>query len=174
MAEIRPIPGFPDYFADTDGNVWSRKGIGSNQSCSKPPSKTLRLLCQWTAGKGYKAVSLARDGKNCKRYVHQLVLEAFLGKRPTGLHACHGAKGKSCNALENLSWKTQQENNYDDKLRDGTLARGEKTGNSKLKELDIKQIRSLVGTCREIGDKYNISASQVERIKNRRRWAWLE
>jgi hypothetical protein len=174
MAEIRPIPGFPDYFADTDGNVWSRKGIGSNQNCFQPPSKTLRLLKQWNVGKNYKGVTLKRDGKKHKRYVHHIVLETFVSERPLGLYGCHGIKGKSCNALENLSWKSQQENNYNDKLRDGTLTRGEKCGSSKLTESDIRQIRLLIGSCRVIGKIYNISASHVARIKNRREWKWLE
>ncbi len=35
MAEIRPIPGFPDYFADTDGNVWSNAITGDRVTKTK-------------------------------------------------------------------------------------------------------------------------------------------
>ncbi len=90
------------------------------------------------------------------------------------MDACHGVKGYGNDSLENLSWGTYSKNNYDDMLRDGTLVKGEDVITAKLKERQVREIRSAVGTHQEIADRYNISRSQVTRIINYKRWRWLE
>ena len=46
-------------------------------------------------------------------YVHILVLEAFVGPRPTGMFACHIDGDASNNRLPNLRWDTPRNNNLD-------------------------------------------------------------
>lgn len=53
------------------------------------------------------------DGSVISRYVHTLVLEAFVGPRPTGGVARHLDDNGENNAVENLCWGTVSENNYD-------------------------------------------------------------
>jgi len=54
-----------------------------------------------------------------RHYVHQLVLETFVGPRPEG-RQCRHLNGNSLdNRLENLSWGTASEDNYD-RVRHGT------------------------------------------------------
>ena len=176
MAEIRPIPGFPDYFADTDGNVWSQKGKGSNQYSSQPSSKALRLLKPIKAGKVYKKVTLKKDGIKYGKYIHHIILETFISERPKGLDACHGIKGKECNALENLSWKTRKENNFDDKIRDGTLIRGTKHWKAHLSEEQVREIRNLRGikTQEALGKMFHTSSRNINDIQQRNTWDWLQ
>lgn len=70
-------------------------------------------------GKHYLTVSLSVNGKVTTQYVHQLVAVAFLGPRPAGLVTCHGAAGKQENAVVNLRYDRQSNDNRDT-LRDGT------------------------------------------------------
>jgi hypothetical protein len=66
------------------------------------------LLESWVNGAtGYVLVKLD-DGP--PRYVHQLVLEAFVGPRPPGHQANHKSGSKCDNRLENLEWVTPSEN----------------------------------------------------------------
>jgi len=54
-------------------------------------------------------------------------------------------------------------------------ARGEKSGNSKLSEDDVREIRSLVGIINneEIAKRFGIGKDYVSKIHCRRWWAWL-
>jgi HNH endonuclease/NUMOD4 motif len=47
------------------------------------------------------------------RYVHQLVLEAFVGPCPEGLNGLHWDDDRSNNHISNLYWGTQSENMFD-------------------------------------------------------------
>lgn len=58
--------------------------------------------------------------------VHNLVLEAFVGRRPPGLIACHNNGDHHNNHLSNLRWDTYGSNNLD-LVRHGTHWQVEKT-----------------------------------------------
>lgn len=53
------------------------------------------------------------------RYVHHLVLEAFVGPRPHGMQCRHINGNSLDNRLKNLAWGTPSEDNYD-RVRHGT------------------------------------------------------
>jgi hypothetical protein len=67
------------------------------------------------AGKGYPQVSLALTGVGRReyRYVHDLVLLAFVGAKPAGLEVCHGDGVKTNNRLSNLRYDTRSANALD-------------------------------------------------------------
>jgi hypothetical protein len=68
----------------------------------------------------YWLVQFEIGGRNHTRLVHTLVLETFVGPRPSPDHeACHGPLGNVSNALSNLRWDTKEAN-----LRDAATARG--------------------------------------------------
>lgn len=71
------------------------------------------LLRQASGPTGYRHVTLQLDGRRETRSVHRIVLEAFKGRRPVGMEACHGAGGPADNRLSNLRWGTHSENNLD-------------------------------------------------------------
>lgn len=73
--------------------------------------------------KGYMQVALCSGGSEKKRYVHQLVCEAFNGERPEGLETRHLDGDKTNNTPQNLAWGTTQEN-AKDRARHGTTRRG--------------------------------------------------
>ena len=76
---------------------------------------------------GYLQVHLTRpDGSRHWALVHVLVLETFVGPRPTGHQAAHENGVKTDCRLENLSWKTTSEN-IRDQVRHGTHAFARRT-----------------------------------------------
>jgi hypothetical protein len=91
--------------------------------------------------RGYGRVSLCCNGVPKVAKVHQIVAAAFIGPCPDGLMVCHGPGGSSDNRVVNLSYGTAQQNVHD-KFRDGTMARGERHGRTKLTAASIRDIRA--------------------------------
>lgn len=65
----------------------------------------------------YLAVHLSKDNKPATRYVHALVAEAFLGKRPEGMVVNHIDENKLNNKADNLEWATYMENSQHSRKR---------------------------------------------------------
>jgi hypothetical protein len=74
---------------------------------TEPPPMPLELEFCWPNKKGYHLVSLEIAGRTHLRYVHRLVLMAFVGPGPLANHD-DGRKGN--NRLHNLSWTTPSGN----------------------------------------------------------------
>lgn len=61
----------------------------------------------------YPWVSLCRDGNDSQRFVHTLVLSAFVGPRPSGAEGCHRDDNPANNHVSNLRWDSHSENVMD-------------------------------------------------------------
>jgi hypothetical protein len=105
---FKQIPGFPGYEITRCGMVWSKPRVGSYQIRGR---KGGWLKAQ--KHKEYLRVGLCVKGKRYHRYVHRLVLEAFVGPCPEGLECRHLNGVGTNNHLGNLKWGTQQENRQD-------------------------------------------------------------
>jgi len=102
-----PIQGFPRYTVREDGVVL-RDG--------RPRRSVLR--------NDYLRVQLFNGGKRTNFPLHRLVLEAFVGPRPSPRH--HGAHldgDRYNNIAANLAWKLPEENEADKRLH-GTTPQG--------------------------------------------------
>ncbi|MFE5290326.1 NUMOD4 motif-containing HNH endonuclease [Nocardia sp. NPDC056611] len=77
-----------------------------------------KVLSPGTTPTGYLTHSLSKEGVTTTVPVHRLVLEAFVGPRPQGWHACHGEGGNQDNRVGNLRWGTI-EDNMQDRIRHG-------------------------------------------------------
>jgi hypothetical protein len=88
-----PVAEAPLYEVST----WGRVRLGD------------RLIESWPNKKGYHLVSLTIEGRDHLRYVHRLVLMAFVGPRP-GRLANHDDGRKGNNRLRNLGWTTPSGN----------------------------------------------------------------
>ena len=104
-----PVVGFPGYWVSCAGQV-------------RHHARTLKPSIR----NGYRRVWLVdTEGRRVRRAVHLLVLEAFVGPRPSSRH--HGAhtpdNDKSNNRLENLAWKLPEDNEAD-KRACGTAPKG--------------------------------------------------
>jgi hypothetical protein len=89
----------------------------------RPMKRRGGILAGWTSKRGYHVVRL---GRGRDRYVHHLVLEAFVGARGPGEECCHGLGGPLDNRLENLRWGTSADNKRDQVLH-GTHSRVRRT-----------------------------------------------
>jgi len=140
----KDVVGYEGFYQVSDlGNVRSlaRMVKASNgKGLRKSPGK---ILIQCIRG-GYKNCSLCKYGKIVNKAVHLMVLEAFIGPPPIGMQACHGKNGRFDNTLSNVSWGSISKNNKEDKLRDGTLAFGEKVGTSILTKELVLKIKKLL------------------------------
>ena len=73
-------------------------------------ARTGKFLKPFSRGKtGHLGVHLPSG----RRYVHVLVAEAFIGKRPPGLEVCHGDNDPTNNDVSNLRWDTRSSNVID-------------------------------------------------------------
>lgn len=172
MKMWKPIDGFDGYEVSDAGDVrcWNSQN-GKGGKLTEPrtlkPSKF--------AGKPYMRVSLYKDGKPHIRRVHLLVLEAFVGPRPEGMEACHGAAGGSDNSLTNLRWDTHEANMLDQELH-GTRLRGEMISRSKITEEQAKRVKAALaletgyGSMTRVAEAVGVPYKVVVGIKQGLTW----
>lgn len=170
----RPIPGMGGFYdASTHGRIrsWHNRHGGKSDSphlMTPKPSKTGGYMCvRIRIGSQYQGI----------RRVHQLVLEAFIGPRPTRNSQTRHLDGdRRNNRLDNLAWGTQIENE-EDKLRHGTLLRGESHPNAIVSAEIVRAIRAeydrqkgVRGTCKALADTHGIDIRLVHKIALRKSW----
>jgi hypothetical protein len=101
-----PIPEYEGLYEVSDrGRVRSILGRG------KWPAG--RILSAQTFARGHKSVKLSVGGRSRRRFVHRLVLLAFVGEPRADQEALHGDGVAGNNNLDNLRWGTRSENLYD-------------------------------------------------------------
>lgn len=133
------IEGFPTYWISSGGDVarafWDVPIVGACTLRFKHLKPTLNHG-------GYPVVALVdAQGKRVQKRVHLLVLEAFVGTKPSSRHVGAHAPDrdrKNC-ALANLRWALPEENEAD-KRAHGTEPKGGRV--VKLKPFRVERIRS--------------------------------
>jgi hypothetical protein len=177
----RGILGFARYRVGDDGSVWSWR----------KQAKTWKRLAPFASLTGYLQVSLYRDLKRFRKYVHQIVLETFVGPCPPGLECRHLDGDKTNNAAINLAWGTRSEN-MADMMRHGTwrrppgrktfpavypsINRGSSNGRSKVSENDVLEfhrLRAAGHKPREIAQRAGLTVEHVRRILRGEKWCHL-
>lgn len=129
--EYRDVVGFPGYKVGSDGTVWSSRTTNSDK-----PSP-YRQIKGSPARRGYLRVDLGR----ARKFIHHIVLEAFVGPRPDGMVACHFPDADPTNnKSSNLRWDTQRGNMNDRELCGNTL-RGEAHGRARLTAQMVREFR---------------------------------
>lgn len=164
----KDVPGFPGYRVGDDGSVWT---------CKRPgPGGVLRdewrRLYPRTKTNGYVEIGLYRNKRHHHRFVHRLVLEAFVGPCPPGHECAHDPdpSPKNCR-LDNLSWKTKKANHADKKTH-GTQRVGEMVYCAKMTEAKVLELRARQGTatCDQLAAEYGINRTTVSDIHRRKTW----
>ena len=149
----RIVNEFDDYAIDSDGCLWSRRPRNWQH---RPPIPWRRLKGKYKKIRGTHkggrrrpetnphlyADIIDNNGVFHRKWLHRLVLEAFVGPCPKGMESRHLNDVGTDNRFVNLSWGTHVQNTAD-KAINGKLLFGEKHANSTLKEADILEIRRL-------------------------------
>lgn len=119
--------------------------------------------------RGYYVMNLTRPGVRLQVFLHKIILEAFVGKRPENMQACHNDGNRLNCRLDNLRWDTMSSNHNDKRLH-GTLQIGEKNGRAKLTNEIVEFIRSEKLSTKQVMEKFGISKSHSKRIINKESW----
>ena len=166
----KEIPGFKGYEISNYGNVKSYK---NRHGLKDKPHKISTKIEK----SRYSKISLMLNGVRVSKSLHVLVLETHKTLRPKGMVCCHNDGDMRNNHIDNLRWDTVK-NNCADKWLHGTEQIGERIGTSKLKEVNIPEIRRLRSekklTHREISKKYNVSPQTIWHVLKGNTWSHVK
>lgn len=146
VSEIWRPTRYAGYFVSNEGRV--RRGQ--------------RILKGRQHSNGYIRIS---PGFGKDAYVHDLVLEAFVGPRPAGWEADHINCERSDNRAANLRWLSVADNRA--RRRRTT---GERNGCSKLTATQVQEIRNSAETNSAIAGRYGVTARHIRKIKGGVAW----
>lgn len=107
-----------------------------------------------------------------RRPLHALMLETFVGLRPSPRHvARHLDDDTSRNLLTNLAWGTPRDNSAD-RDRNGHTRRGERHYRAKLTEVQVVEIRNRArpGQHAELAREYGVSNVLIGLIVKGKIW----
>ena len=164
----KSIPGHDGYEASNFGRIRSlSRSINvkkSNLTVHKRFHKG-KILTPKTSTHGYFTVCLFLNGKQSDFFVHELILNTYIGE---SIHGCNHINGiKKDNRLENLEWANHKENAIH-AIKNGLI---NKTNNNKefLKKEDIFTIRFFAAksTMGILAKAYNRGLSTIYKIKNK-------
>lgn len=168
MEEWRAIVDFPNYEVSSFGGV---RRVGGKQK------SYIGRHCTKKDSHGYEMVQLSGPTRRAWCFVHRLVIEAFVERRPSERHfVAHNNGVRNDNRPENLRWATPKENTADT-IKHGTMPRGERSGASKLTESVVRQVRAMRGqgvASRKVAHHFGICQRTVLQIANRRTWAHVD
>lgn len=123
-------------------------------------------------------VILCKNRKRVMRYIHRLVLEAFDRPCPKGLECRHLDGDSQNNHISNLKWGTHKEN-MQDRIVHNTSNRGEKSGVSKLNNLQVRIIKKYFkldnsyGAAKFLTEVFKVHKTSISLIKNKKRWYYV-
>lgn len=161
------VAKFVGYAVSDDGFVWSCKETGEWHKLNPTPD----------ARSGHIKVGLTQDGKRHSLAVHRLILEAFVGPCPPGMQCCHDPdRNPANNCVRNLRWDTPQ-GNADDKVKHGTIPRGENAPCAVLTDDAVRQMRILRRgqklTTMQIADQFGVSYGAAYQAITGSRWTHI-
>lgn len=157
---MRDIPGYPGYLATDEGHIYSKRTGQLKQVKASMHKGYLHVNVKHGVGRSTKV----------KRPVHQLVLLAHVGPRPSDHHDSRHLNGDGLdNRSINLAWGTRAEN-VADAIKHGTavcLRRGLNHPRCRISDADIQDIRAACAAgeaYNSIGRRYRIDPAYISRI----------
>lgn len=185
IVEWRPVVGIPGYDVSNTGQVRSlRTHYHRNGSLVPMQPRILKPLIRRsvTGRPTGMSLSISIDAKKEDRYVHRMVLEAFIGPCPMGHECCHGDGDPTNNKLTNLRWDTRQSNNKD-MDRHGTRIiptkrLGEEHPCTVLTADEVRSILSIkewkYGMGVYFARKLGVDGTVISRIRRGKTWGHLK
>jgi transposase len=149
----KDVEGFEGYYSVSDSgeirNVLNDKILRQSNS------------------RGYRVVRLTKERKRSVGSVHRIVASAFLKIGSEKKEVNHKNGLKSDNRVENLEWCNRQEN-VDHSIKHGLVNYAKKL--DEFKVLSINTFFLAGKKSSEIAKMYNISASTISEIVNKKTW----
>lgn len=164
---LKEIPDFPKYYADEQGNIYSRKK-GNNLRKLKPQFQKL-----WDY---YSVKIIDKDGNKRNMTIHRLIALTYL-PNPNNLEEVNHIDGvKTNNTLSNLEWVSRSEN-LKHAFRLGLNdSKGELNGRAKLKDDQVIAIYNTLlsgESNKDVAKEFNLNISVVMDIKAKRAWSHI-
>jgi hypothetical protein len=151
-----PIKGYEGlYMVSNLGHVKSLPRKGTKE-------RTMSLFFK----RGYLCVGLSKNDIQKGFFLHRLLAEAFLSNLNNYPYVCHKDGNKLNNDLGNLYWGTAKMNN-EDKIKHGTILKGEQNPRAKLTEKDIYRIRLLRNnglTISVLAKQFNVANNTIHQV----------
>ena len=108
---------------------------------------------------------------------HRFSYELHHGPVPAGFNVCHTCDNPWCVNPAHLFAGTDKDNMRDmiAKGRDHhPPLQGEANGSAKLNAIQVRKIRQLKMTARQLADRFGVSKQLIDAIRQRRLWAHIE
>lgn len=156
-----PLAGRPSAQESTENWLRRHAGIERDDCLTFPFSRNRH---------GYGTASVAGQ----RMFAHRAMCLLVHGEPPTLAHVAAHSCGKGhlgCVNPRHLRWATMAENNAD-MAEHGTVALGERNGQHKLTEDDVREIWKLRGVVpqRRIAERFAVSPSNIAVIHSGRSW----
>lgn len=148
----KEIEGFPGYFIEDNGRVWSEHS-----------NKFLKPLRDTN---GYLMVNLHKDGKQYSKRIHRLVAEAFINNPNNYDQINHIDENKENNNVNNLEWCTvSYNNNYGTHYEKCVNAL--KTAKRATKQVQCVETKQIFSSITEASNYYNMSRQNLHQVLNK-------
>lgn len=153
--------------------IWKLHPTWTNYEISnygKVRNKTTQQTLNGTKnGNGYIRIHVIDIVNNIRKheFLHKLVLETFIGPRPKGkIIRYYPDQDPSNNRLDNLSYNTSQQNNYD-RIENDTYNQAKLTPEMVL---EIKEYIKQGISGKLLSEEYKISRAIISNIGNNNIW----
>lgn len=170
MREVfEDLKGYEDSYQISDsGRIFTKRRLIGNQIYYGK-----ELVPQLTSD-GYLKVTLSKNCKSKKYYLHRLVAIQFLDNLDNLSQVNHIDGNKLNNSITNLEWCTKQEN-QNHAIRTGLMQIGQERPSSKLTEQQVLEIYKLKGVLKaqDIADRYKVSKNTINCILRGSKWKYL-
>lgn len=121
----KEIPGFPKYYACSNGEIWSEK--------------THKFLKKNVTKDGYFRVGLTKGMETRQYLVHRLIAQTFLPNEENLPIVNHIDENKQNNAVDNLEWCTISYNSSYGQGKKKTIVMCDKDTHQELKTFSCAQ-----------------------------------
>lgn len=163
---MKPVPNFPDYYCSKDGDIFSSKG-----KTLKKLNSTIKKYKQ-AYRKARLYVTLRKNNKSYRKFVHQVVMLTFVGDYPEGKEINHIDGNPLNNKLENLEYVSSSENTRHAFKNGLNKNAGDNHYIAKLDDIKVLTILTLEenSNLTKLSEHFKVARSTIQDVVKNRTW----